>query len=331
MAETSFNVLISSAGRRVALLRTFREALEDLGLGGEVLAVDISELSSAFQLADRSWTVPRCTDEAFIPAMLALCERERVGLVIPTIDTALAAWAAHRERFEAIGTAVAISSPETVAIAADKHSTHRWLTAEGLPTVRQGTPEEVLADRASWPFPLIAKPVGGSCSIGVHLVVSVEELVTVTRSEPYIVQSVAPGVEYTVSVLVDRGGRAVCAVPRERLAVRAGEVSKGRTVREPELIALASTVAERLPGAFGALNVQIFRDATTGEMNIIEVNPRFGGGYPLACRAGAHYSRWLIEEAMGLPSTARGDLWRDGLVMLRYDDAVFVEPDALSR
>ena len=61
-------------------------------------------------------------------------------------------------------------------------------------------------------------------------------------------------------------------------------------------------------------------------MNVIEINPRFGGGYPLAWRAGARYSRWLIEETLGLESTAQADDWRDGLVMLRYDDAVFVDP-----
>lgn len=329
MPETPFKVLISSAGRRVALLRTFRDALADLGLAGEVLAVDMSTLSSAFQLADRAWTVPRCTDEAFIPAMLALCEREGVGLVIPTIDTELATWAVHRERFAEIGTTVAISSPETVAISADKIATHRWLTAEGLPTVPQASPEAVLANPDSWPYPLIAKPVAGSCSIGVHLVGDAAELRAVSRGEPYIVQGVAPGVEYTVSVLVNRSGKVVSAVPRERLEVRNGEVFKGKTVREPALMALASRVAERLPGAYGAMNVQIFHDAQTGELNIIEMNSRFGGGYPLAFQAGARFSRWLIEETLGLPSTATDD-WQDGLVMLRYDDAVFVASGEVS-
>lgn len=326
MAPAPFNVLISSAGRRVALLRTFREALDALGLSGDVYAVDISTYSSAFQCADNAWTVPRCTDKAFIPAMLELCDREQVGLVIPTIDTSLAVWAAHRDEFEAQGTTVAVSAPETIDIAADKLSTHRWLTAEGFPTVRQTVPEVVLEGSSAWPYPLIAKPVGGSCSIGVHIVTNPQDLRAVTANEDYIIQTIAPGIEYTVSVLVNRRGEAVCAVPRERLAVRAGEVSKGRAVKEPALMDLASRVAERLPGAYGALNVQIFWDESTGELNVIEINPRFGGGYPLAWRAGARYSQWLIEEALSLPSTAGPHNWRDGLVMLRYDDAVFMEP-----
>jgi carbamoyl-phosphate synthase large subunit len=61
---------------------------------------------------------------------------------------------------------------------------------------------------------------------------------------------------------------------------------------------------------------------------VIEINPRFGGGYPLSHAAGADFPRWLLEEALGLPSSAAAGAWRDGLVMLRYDDAVFVDRDA---
>ena len=87
-------------------------------------------------------------------------------------------------------------------------------------------------------------------------------------------------------------------------------------------MALAMRAAESLPGARGAMNIQIFHDAATEEMAIIELNPRFGGGFPLAWQAGARYAQWLVEEQLGLPSTI-SDQWEDGLVMLRFDDAVF--------
>ena len=56
---------------------------------------------------------------------------------------------------------------------------------------------------------------------------------------------------------------------------------------------------------------------------MFEVNARFGGVYPLAHRAGARFSQWLLEESLGLQCTANND-WRAGVTMLRYDDAVFV-------
>ena len=324
-----FNVMLSSAGHRVALMNCFREALTTLKLDGELLAVDLSRYSSAYQLADRSWTVPRATAPEFIPRMLEICEREAVSLLVPTIDVEAETLSANREAFTKIGTHVMISAPEVIRIASDKVLTHKWLSEEGLDTPRQGSVADVLSAPADWSYPLIAKPVNGSCSIGVEVVHNAEELSHASRDEAYIVQSIAPGVEYTVSVYANRGGQALCAVPRERLEVRNGEGFKARAVRNAAIEELACRVINRLPGASGVLNVQIFHDAKTGELNIIEINPRFGGGYPLAWHAGARYPQWLIEELRGLPSSASANGWTGGMVMLRYDDAVFVPAGAV--
>jgi len=211
------------------------------------------------------------------------------------------------------------------------------LTAHGFPTVRQTRPATALLDPATWPLPLMAKPRFGSASEGVGLVRNTAELeLLVARDEAgtplldgrpgdMVVQTVAPGDEYTIDVLVDRSGQCLCAVPRRRLEVRAGEVSKAVTVRSPELIDLAFGLSKALPGAYGVLNFQVFADDVTGELAVIEINPRFGGGFPLSHRAGADYARWLLEDVRGLPSTASATAWRDGLVMLRYDAAVFVD------
>lgn len=324
----AFNVLISSAGRRVALLRAFRAALEELGLEGRVLAADMSPLAAAFHDADAGFVVPRCTDPQFVPALLRLCAEQNVRVVIPTIDTELPVYAAAREQFESIGARVAVSSPEVVAIGGDKLRTHEWLVANAFPTVRQTTPREVIHAPGAWRYPLIVKPRGGSSSIGVAIVRDEAELVSATRGGDYIVQTVATGAEHTIDVLASRGGECVCAVPRRRFETRAGEVSKGMTVRSAELEGLAARICAALPGAYGTLNVQVFRDEGSGALNVIELNARFGGGYPLSWAAGARYPTWIIEELLGRPSTASRSGWRDGLVMLRFDDAVFVDSRA---
>ncbi len=181
---------------------------------------------------------------------------------------------------------------------------------------------DVLAAAASWQWPLIAKPRSGSAGIGVVHCASVSDL----PEGDVVVQELAPGAEHTVDVLVLRDGRCRVAVPRRRLEVRAGEVSKGVTVRHEPLQALARAIAEALPGAYGVLNVQVFADGD--ELRVIEVNARYGGGFPLAYEAGARLPDWTIEELLGRPSTVTDD-WREGLVMLRYDEAVFVDEAAI--
>jgi len=323
--STSFNVLISSAGRRHALLQCWRQARQALGLAGEVLAADCSPLSAAGHAADRFFLVPRCGDPQFVPKMLELCRTFQIAMIIPTIDTELSVYAASRAAFAEVGTVVAVSSPEVVAIGGDKERTHAWLLEAGLPTVRQAPAQSTLANRADWPFPFLVKPRGGSSSIGVAVVRDDEALKMACRGGDYIAQSIAPGVEYTIDILVGRGGELRCAVPRRRLEVRAGEVSKAMTVRRSDLQELAERVCRSLPGAYACLNLQVFVDEKSGTLNVIELNARFGGGFPLAFQAGARYPQWIIEEQLGLPSTASSNEWKDRLVMLRYDDAVFID------
>lgn len=328
MSGDPVTVLISSAGRRVELLRGFRRALASVGASpGRVLATDCSWYAPAFHDADEAFLVPRLDDPEFVPSMLELCLKHDVDLIVPTIDTEMPAWVASRDQFTEIGTTIALSGDGVVAIAADKQLTHDWLVAHDFPTVEQTTAAGALADPGTWTFPLMAKPRFGSAGLGVGVVRDADELALVASRGhelgEIVVQTVAPGIEHTVDVLVDRLGRCVCTVPRRRIEVRAGEVSKGVTVRSPGLSDLASRIAEALPGAFGALNIQVFVDGD--DLAVIEINARYGGGFPLSLEAGADFPRWMLEELLGLPSTASADRWRPGVVMLRYDAAVFVD------
>lgn len=315
------NVLISSSGRRGALVQIFGEATRQLQPPGRVICADASRLTAAGHLADELVVVPRCHEGRFLATLRDLCRRREIGLLVPTIDPELSVYSAARDQFAEDGTTVLVSSPATVALTADKRRTHQWLVEQGLPTVRTASLSDALEDR-SWQFPVMVKPVAGSASVGAALSYSRSDLASRCGGEDLIVQAVAPGDEYTADALVGADGSCRCVVLRKRLEVRAGEVSKALTVRDARLQDLVRRVVEALPGAFGPITVQLFVSGT--DVNIIEVNPRFGGGFPLSWAAGANFARWIIEGLLGLPSTARSDEWQDGLLMLRYDAAVFV-------
>ena len=87
-------------------------------------------------------------------------------------------------------------------------------------------------------------------------------------------------------------------------------------------MSLGRRIAETLPGAWGPLNIQCFMDAS-GDIRVFEINARFGGGYPLAHRAGATFTSWLLDELDGR-MLSYWDGWQDNLAMLRYDDAVYL-------
>jgi carbamoyl-phosphate synthase large subunit len=316
------NVLISSAGRRVALVEILRSELRSLNLPNRLIATDMSPLAPACYVADEQVRVPQVGDPNFAAVMMGICRDHRIGLIIPTIDPELHVFATMREDLASAGMLVIASGPRTVALSADKRLTFPWLTAHAIPTVEQWDFSEAdrIADKLL--YPVIVKPARGSASAGVRRIGSPSELRAVVGDD-LIVQSLAPGDEYTVDVWVDRAGEPRCAVPRRRIEVRAGEVSKGVTEARGDVMAVAQAVARTLPDAFGPITVQVF-GTEGGEVRVIEVNPRLGGGFPLANEAGARYLRWAIQESLGRPYEPPHFEWRDGLTMLRYDDAVFL-------
>jgi carbamoyl-phosphate synthase large subunit len=315
--------MISSAGRRVELIECFRRAARELGSDLHVAAADAApELSAACHLADAALRVPRCDTPEFVPSLLEICSARGIQLIVPTIDPELRAFAGERGAFQQSGALAAVSSPEVIAIARNKLETHRFFTSLGVRTPETFPLSEALANLQLLKFPAIVKPLRGSASIGVKRVDNRAELEGVSvPTEDYIVQEFVPGREYTVNIFFDRE-RLRCAVPHWRIETRAGEVSKGITEKHPGLLAIAEKIGEALAGrAFGALCFQAIVDQRA-EASVIELNARFGGGYPLTDHAGAPFARWLLELAAGRPCSAH-DNWRSGVQMLRYDASVF--------
>ncbi|MCX5578545.1 ATP-grasp domain-containing protein [Kaistia terrae] len=314
-------ILISSAGRRVGLIECFRQSAATAGISLDVLACDMDPgMSAACSAADGAFAVPPYGDPAFVDAMIEIVRNHKVDLVVPTIDPELTPLAASLDRFEALGARVHVSPPCVIDLARDKLRTAEVLGAAGVP-VPWTVPFEVgrVATELS-NGPAFLKPSAGSASRGIRIVNGPDDLPD-AADEPMVLQQLLVGPEFTVNLFVDQAGVMRSAVAHRRLRVRAGEVEKGRTERDPMFRSLAEGVARALPEARGVLCFQVIVDRETGP-RVFEVNARFGGGYPLAHHAGAEYARWLLEEVAALPSTAHDD-WRAGVLMLRYDAAIF--------
>ena len=320
MSGADIPVLISSAGRRGALVRLFQQAGGD-GARVVVHGCDmLPDLSAGCQLADHAHKVPRVTDLGFVDRIEEIVRKHGIRLIVPTIDTELAVYSAAAGRLAEAGAYVHVSPPGVIASVRDKLATMRLLAEAGVPVPDSCTEEELRADPARLGWPVFGKPVSGSASRGLGVYANPDQL-QAQFPEPMMFQPVLSGAEYTVNMFIDRAGALRTAVPHLRIQTRAGEVEKGRTERRADLRKLAEGIHRALPDAQGVLCFQVIDDPKRGP-SVIEINARFGGGYPLAHHAGAHFADWLVQEVTGQPLAANDD-WRDGVTMLRYDDAVF--------
>ncbi len=317
-------VLLTCIGRRVELLRAFRDAGKSLGVRLEIHGADASPLAPALQFVDHHHIVPTIESGKYIDALAELIQKEKIELLIPLIDWGLPGVAAAVDRFAALGCRALVSSPTVVEICRDKLLTYRKLTEAGIDTPATW-PWVAAVEQKRHRFPYFLKPRSGSAGMGSYVVRSVDELRTFgARVENAIVQEFVEGSEHTLDVYVDFHGKVRCVVPRKRLEVRSGEVSKGLIVKDRAIMSVGKRVVELLGGCLGVITVQCIV-ASAGRIRVIEINPRFGGGAPLSIHAGADFPKWILQELLGRKPRIDSTGFRDDVAMLRYDESVFLE------
>lgn len=297
MMKNNMNILFTSSGRRVALIKKFKEVFEQEKMNGNIITADLKETAPTIYFSDKHFVVPRVNEKGYIDELLKICRSEGIKLIIPLIDTELILLANNAKVFESIGVKVLVSSMELNKIANNKKYTYNFFVSNNIPTPRVYSDEEI--ERKEYQFPLLIKPYDGSSSKGVTKIMNEKELEFFKEYIPNaMIQEYVSGEEYTIDIMVDFYGNIKTIVPRLRIETRAGEVSKGMTKKDNEIIKAAESVIKVLPNPVGCITLQCFKKAN-GEITFIEINPRFGGGIPLSIEAGANFPLWTIKMCQG--------------------------------
>jgi carbamoyl-phosphate synthase large subunit len=310
----TINVLVMSAGSipGVAVINALRGQSE---ITVRIIAADMGDLSAGFLLADAWHLVPAASAPDFILTIHDICRKESVHVVFPIIDEELQVFADHAGGFWRDGIRVITNSPETVRLAKDKVLTARRCTELGVATPPVVLSED-LATVSLPPFPLILKPRGGRGSVDVHKVKNRRELeFFLDYVDNPMIQQFIEGTEYTIDVLTDFDGRLLSLVPKERMMVKSGMQTKGRTVNDPDLVEYAARVVHGFR-LFPRGNIQCIRDQT-GKIWLIEVNPKFPASLPFTIAAGVNAPLLLLKMHTGQQVPPMLGQFTEGLIMLR--------------
>ncbi len=308
------NVLLTSAGRRNYLVEYFQEALRGRG---QVFAADAKASAPALQEADGTLLLPPIGNRHYVDALLEFCADEAIGLLVPLNDLELPYLSVARERFAALGTTVVVSPPEVIRRCFDKWEMAQFLQAHGVPTPKTYLSLEAVRaalGRGEVSFPLVLKPRWGSSSIAIDFPQDEDELelnaeLSLRRlgrtaladfsqgpEQALLFQEFVVGEEYGLDIVNDLSGRYVTTLSKQKLGMRAGETDSAVTVSDPVLSELGRQLGEAI-GHLGCLDCDVFL-SEQGPV-VIELNPRFGGGYPFAHAAGANLPAALLAWARG--------------------------------
>jgi carbamoyl-phosphate synthase large subunit len=297
-------VLFTCAGQRVDIVSAFGRA------GAFTVAVDANPLAPALYHADRHALVPRIDDPGYVDALRRLVETHDVRLVVPLTDLDQDILARSD-----LGATALVPDADVCEAMADKWLAQELFRERGIPTPDGWLPD-ALPDPC--PYPVLVKARLGFGSRNIFRCSSDEELRFHLARTPVasFVQTVCRGEEFSIDVFCDLEARCLNAIPRTMIESKGGESIKGMTIRDGELIEFGRRVAETV-GIRGPANVQCFREPD-GALLVTDVNPRFGGGFPLPHAAGGRYPELALALARGeRPEPRLGD-FREGVVMTRF-------------
>lgn len=313
------NILITSAARKVSLVKAFKKALEKEG-GGKVIAADINPSSPAFYFSDESYLALRDSDPLFMDVLLDFCKKKKIKMIVPTRDEELRLFSKNKGKFREIGTEIMVPDEETVEICSDKIKFAEFCKRSGFSVPRLYDAAE--AKNGSAEFPLFINDRFGKGSKQAFKVNNKKELeLYLSLIEKPILQEYVGEKEYTIDLFADFDGRVISVVPRERIYTFGGESFIGRTFKNKKLMQAAVNLAGKLK-LTGHNTIQCFFNG--GAVKFIEVNPRYGGGANLGFASGAETPLYLIRLLNGKKVKSAIGKFKDDLVMLRYTDDIFI-------
>jgi carbamoyl-phosphate synthase large subunit len=304
------NILLTCAGRRSYLVDYFKE-LKDVN---EVHTANSIKDTPAMLVADYHFQTPSIYKEGYVDLIIEYCKKHDIKMVISLLDLELTILSKKKQVFEEHGILLAISNYQICKICNDKYATQEFLKANNFPTVHMflSTEEAIKAvyDRKA-SFPFFIKPRWGMGSIGVYQVENEEELKVLylkvkkelqktslkegskaLKGQDVIIQENLPGEEFGLDVFNNFKGNHIKTFVKKKITMRAGETDAAVTVANPTLEELGKNVSKKLKH-YGNLDMDVFFDGKTAY--ILELNPRFGGGYPFTHLAGGNIVKAYID------------------------------------
>lgn len=310
------NILLTSVGRRAYLVKYFKDVL---GAEGQVHVSNSDDLTVAFHYADKSVITPLIYDENYIPFLLDYCKTNHIDILLSLFDIDLMVLARNKEKFYKIGTRVIVSDESIIEICNDKWKSYCFLKENGfnVPKTYLSLEQTLLAlDSGHLKYPIIVKPRFGCGSIAMSVAEDEMALLYYYRrntravnrtylkyesaavDEKILFQEMLTGQEYGVDVINNLDGDFQEAIIKEKIAMRAGETDIAKLVNQPEIYAEAKRLGE-FTGHIANMDCDMF--LVEGKPYVLEMNARFGGGYPFSHIGGCNLPKAIVKWCSGEP------------------------------
>ncbi|MDE6341770.1 MAG: ATP-grasp domain-containing protein [Muribaculaceae bacterium] len=309
------NILMLGGARRVSMAELFKRSGERIGREVNIISYELLE-QVPIALVAKVVVGPRWSDPNVVQDIVRVAKENEVDIILPFVDGAIEIASKVKQHLPDVF--IPVGDFETNRIMFDKIEAAKAFEKAGIPI-----PKTYSALTAK--MPAIAKPRKGSASRGIKVFHTLDELMELRNLSEYLVQEyIENREEYTVDCYVSQQGEILTVVPRCRLEVMGGEVTRTITCRNTVLDGLSRRVIETF-NLRGPVTLQFLHDLDRNRYLLMEVNPRLGGGVVCSIYAGAPITDYIIDESRGITLLPCDD-WAYNTLMARYQkEAIFYE------
>lgn len=320
------NVLFCSAGRRVKLIKDFRESL---GAESKLIVAEKSIYSPARYVADKSYTVPSIKEKNYIDELLKICESEKINLILTLIDPEIELLSKNRKEFEKRGVLVITPDEKTAELCFDKYKMYQYLTQNGIKTpLTYGNIQDFkeALEKNEINFPVFVKPRTGSGSVGARKIANLVELENLCESDnSLIIQEYMDGIDLDADVYIDTiSHKPVSIFSKKKISTTIGGANKTISFKDQKLFDFIKKIIP-LFVFYGAIDMDFFYK--NDEYYLSEINPRFGGAYLHAYGSGVDFIKLIQNNLNGIENKEVIGEYKENIVMMMYDDVIIKEID----
>lgn len=245
---------------------------------------DANENSSSFYVSNlvKNHITPKCEHkDKYYNSILKIIKKNKINLVIPLTDLDLHILSKKKVELKKFKCETLISNSKIINLCTNKILTHQFLVKNSLPT-----PKTLLATKKkNLKLPLIIKDIRGNSSQGFKVIKKDSDL-NLIESKNKVLQEYIKGREYHLDILNDFEGNYIDHCSKIKLEMRDGETFKAKIINNSQLSSLAKQISKKLQHV-GNLDCDIISNKS--KYFIIDLNPRFGGGYPFTHISGKNY------------------------------------------
>ena len=304
----------------------FIDCLKDNGERNiHVIGADMAYDETILPLIDKLYVTPKAVEPNYIDALLEICQKEKVDILIPGMSNELLKLLDNKEKFEAIGTKVSLSNRNSIEVTTDKYRFYSFLKDSNLPVPKFALVKcaDDLVEACKFcgypEKPVCVKATNLSGSRGIRIIkpdvsrfdilfgekpnsmyTTMEELLATLKERDEMPEMMAmeclPGAEGSVDLLADHG-RILYMAYRESNVNLASIPQEATLADNPEAYAIARGVIAAL-GFDGSADLD-FRCDAEGRPVLMEVNPRIAATMRIFKEGGMNLPYLRVKQLLG--------------------------------